>query len=149
MQIKTVEQNKKDFLDLLLLGDEQEDMIDKYLERSELFTLYEDGLKGACTVTCESKGEYEIKNIAVYPQFQRCGYGGKLIEYAFSYYAGSIEVMYVGTGDCPSALGFYKAHGFTESHRIKDFFTNNYAKPIFEGGIQLIDMVYLKRENFG
>lgn len=30
MEIKIIEDNKKDFLDLLLLADEQEDMIDRY-----------------------------------------------------------------------------------------------------------------------
>ena len=39
--IVTVSENKKDFLDLLLLGDEQEDMIDRYLARGELFVLYD------------------------------------------------------------------------------------------------------------
>ena len=45
MEIKIIESNKKDFLDLLLLADEQESMIDKYLDRGNLFALYDDGLK--------------------------------------------------------------------------------------------------------
>ncbi len=36
MEIKIIESNKKDFLDLLLLADEQENMIDKYLDRGIL-----------------------------------------------------------------------------------------------------------------
>ncbi len=39
MEIKIIESNKKDFLDLLLLADEQESMIDKYLDRGKLFAL--------------------------------------------------------------------------------------------------------------
>ena len=39
MEIKLITSNKKQFLDLLLLADEQESMIDKYLERGEMFAL--------------------------------------------------------------------------------------------------------------
>jgi len=51
----------------------------------------------------------------------------------------------VGTGETPAILSFYKSCGFELSHRVKNFFTNNYNHPIFEGDIQLIDMVYLKK----
>lgn len=36
MIIKRVTGTKKDYMDLLLLADEQESMIDKYLERGEM-----------------------------------------------------------------------------------------------------------------
>ena len=36
MQIKEVKRNKKQYLPLLLLADEQEDMIDRYLESGTL-----------------------------------------------------------------------------------------------------------------
>ena len=39
MEIKQVFENKKQYLDLLLLADEQEDMIDRYLEGGEMFVL--------------------------------------------------------------------------------------------------------------
>lgn len=70
MEIKLITSNKKQFLDLLLLADEQESMIDKYLERGEMFALYDDGLKAISVVTCEGEGIYEIKNIAVCPSLQ-------------------------------------------------------------------------------
>ena len=55
MEIKLITSNKKQFLDLLLLADEQESMIDKYLERGEMFALYDDGLKAISVVTCDLK----------------------------------------------------------------------------------------------
>lgn len=61
---KKVISDKKEFLELLLLADEQESMIDRYLERGDMFVLYDDGLKACCVVTCEGEGIYEIKNIA-------------------------------------------------------------------------------------
>lgn len=130
---------------LLLLADEQESMIDKYLERGEMFVLDDNGIKGECVVTKEADGSYELKNIAVLPDCQRRGYGKRLIDYVFSHYADCNRLL-VGTGDVPSALDFYRQCGFKESHRIKNFFTDNYDHPMFEDGKQLVDMVYLKRE---
>lgn len=144
MKIEKVTADKKTYLDLLLLADEQEDMIDKYLDRGEMFVLYDDNVIAECVVTKEAEGVYELKNIAVSPAFQRQGYGKHLIEYVFSYYI-DCKSMLVGTGDVPSSLGFYHSCGFCESHRIKNFFTDNYDHLMFEGGTQLVDMVYLKR----
>ena len=145
MNIRKITENKKDHLPLLLLADESEDMIDKYLERGEMFVLDDGGIRAECVVTKEADGVYEIKNIAVAPDCQRRGYGKALVEFLLSYYA-ECETMLVGTGDCDSALGFYIGCGFTESHRVKNFFTDNYDHPMFECGKQLIDMVYLKFE---
>ena len=68
MEIKKVISDKKEFLELLLLADEQESMVDRYLER-DMFVLYDNGLKAACVVTREGEGIYEIKNIATVPFF--------------------------------------------------------------------------------
>lgn len=144
MNIERVSGNKKDYLELLLLADESEIMIDKYLEHGEMFIIDDNGVKAECVVTKESDGIYEIKNIAVLPNCQRSGYGKNLIDYVFNYYAGC-KAMFVGTGDVPSALSFYKACGFAESHRKENFFVDNYDHLMFEDGIQLVDMVYLKR----
>ena len=145
MNINKITVNKKEYLDLLLLADEQENMIDKYLDRGDMFVLEDNGVKAECVVTKEADGIYELKNIAVLPDYQRKGYGKKLIESLFSNYT-DCKTMLVGTGDCPSSLTFYKSCGFTESHRVKNFFVDNYDNPIIEDGIQLVDMVYLKRE---
>lgn len=143
--IKKITNDKKTYIYLLLLADEQENMIDKYLDRGDMFVLDDNGIKAECVVTQEADGIYELKNIAVAPEFQRKGYGKFLIEYVFAYYF-DCNRMLVGTGDMPSSLGFYHKCGFTESHRINNFFVDNYDHPMFEDGKQLIDMVYLKRE---
>ena len=145
MEIKKVISDKKEFLELLLLADEQESMIDRYLERGDMFVLYDNGLKALCVVTREGEGIYEIKNIATVPFFQRQGYGKCLIEFLFEYYQGKCSEMLVGTGDVPSSRSFYEHCGFTVSHRIKNFFTDNYDHPMYEDGVQLVDMIYLKK----
>ena len=141
MEIKKVISDKKEFLDLLLLADEQEDMIDRYLERGDMFVLYDDGLKALCVVTREGEGVYEIKNIATVPFFQRQGYGKRLIEFLFEYYQGKCSEMLVGTGDVPSSRSFYEHCGFAISHRIKNFFTDNYDHPMYEDGLKALCVV--------
>lgn len=81
MKIFEVNDNKKAYIELLLLADEQEDMIDKYLDRGTMYVLDDDGVKAECVVTDENDGILEIKNIATYPQFQKRGYARILIEF--------------------------------------------------------------------
>ena len=47
--------------------------------------------------------------------------------------------------DSPLTIPFYEKCGFVRSHKIPNFFTDNYDHLIYEGGVQLIDMVYLQR----
>ena len=145
MNVAIVKKNKKDFLGLLLLADEQEDMIDRYLDRGTLFALYDDGLKSVCVVTDEGNGTFEIQNLATYPQFQKKGYGRYLLNHICDYYKGTATTIIVGTGDTPIIIPFYENSGFTFSHRQKNYFPEHYDHPIHEHGVQLIDKVYLKR----
>ena len=146
MEIKLIKENKEQFMELLLLGDEQEDMIKKYLFRGELFVLYDDDLKTVSVVTNEGDGIYEIKNIATYEKYQGRGYGTKMIKYIIKNYENQCNKLLVGTGDSDKILSFYKNCGFSYSHTLKDFFINNYDHHMFEDGKQLIDMIYLKMD---
>ena len=62
-------------------------MIDKYLERGDLFALYDDGLKSICVVTGESPDTCELKNIATYEAWHGKGYGSRLIQYISDFYS--------------------------------------------------------------
>ena len=145
MDIRRIESGKRDFLPLLLLGDEQEDMIDRYLDRGTLLALYDGGLRAVCVVTKEAPGVFEIKNLAVEPAFQRQGYGRAMVRHVAGACrtAGGTRLL-VGTGDSPLTVPFYLACGFTPSHRVENFFLDHYDHPIFEGGVQLRDMVYFR-----
>lgn len=146
MRITKIEDNNKiNFMDLLLLADEELEMIEKYLLCGEMFALYDDDLKSVCVVTRENDDVCELKNIATYEKWHGKGYGSKLLNYIFSYYKNKYTTMLVGTGDIPWILQFYQKNGFRSSHRIKDFFTDNYDHPMFEDGVQLVDMVYLSK----
>ena len=138
MDIVHVRNHKKAWLPLLLVGDESEAMIDRYLERGELFVLHDPDARGLCVVTREGEGVAEIKNLAVAAVWRRRGYGRALIEFV-------CHSLQLGTGEVPSTLAFYRACGFVPFDRIPDFFTRNYPQPIVEEGILLRDMVYLRR----
>ncbi|MCR5316931.1 MAG: GNAT family N-acetyltransferase [Treponema sp.] len=145
MEIKEIVKNKKDFLALLLLADEQEDMVDRYLEKGRMFVLDDGGVKAECVVTDEGNGLLEIKNIATDSKSQGKGYGKKLIEFVSQKFHGTFTTLQVGTGDSPLTIPFYEKCGFKRHHAVKNFFTENYDHPIFEAGIQLVDMIYLQK----
>ena len=122
---------KKRYLPLLLLADEQESMIDRYLERGELYVMLNEQTQEAlavAVVTLEGEGVCELKNLAVSPSYQRKGLGSQMVEYLFDRYKDSCHTMFVGTGD---------------SH---DFFTRHYDHPIVEEGKVLRDMVCFRKE---
>lgn len=145
MKIQKVEENKKQYLELLLLADEQEDMIDRYLDEGTMYILEENGVKAECVVLDVGNGVLEIKNIATDPICHGEGYGRALIEFVAEKYRGQYSVLQVGTGDSPLTIPFYEKCGFVRSHTIRNFFVDNYDHPIYECGIQLVDMIYLQR----
>ena len=146
MRILEVGKNKKQYMELLFLADEQEDMIDKYIKRGTMFILDDNGVKSECVVTDEGKGILEIKNIATIPNFQGMGYGKILIDFVVAKYKNQFLTLQVGTGDSPLTIPFYEKCGFIRSHSIQNFFIDHYDHPIYEQGIQLIDMIYLQRK---
>lgn len=141
-----VADDKRKFMDLLLLADEQADMVERYLHKGTMFVLDECGVKGEIIVTNEGNGVLEIKSLAILPEFRRRGYGRALIEFICERYKDGFDTVQVGTGDSPLTIPFYISCGFTPSHRVKDFFTENYDHPIIEAGVILKDMIYLTRK---
>ena len=43
-------------------------------------------------------------------------------------------------------IPFYEECGFVRHHIVKNFFTDNYDYLIYECGVLLVDVVYLRRE---
>lgn len=146
MEIRQVSENKAQYMDLLFLADEQEEMIYRYLDKGEMFVLLDPEVVGECVVCDLGDGVFEIKNIATDPKYQGKGYGRALIDFVMDHYRSRCHTMLVGTGDSPLTVPFYLKCGFTEHHRVKNFFTDNYDHPIFEAGVQLVDMVYFSKK---
>lgn len=146
MEINQITENKRDYMDLLLMADPQEDMIERYLDAGEMFVLSENAdVLTVCVVTSAGDGACELKNIATASPYQRQGYGKYMIRYICEHYSGQYEIMYVGTGNSRKTLDFYRECGFVNSHIAAGFFADNYKEPIYEDGVRLLDMIYLKK----
>ena len=130
MEIIEIIDNKKVYIELLLLADEQEDMIARYLDKGKMYVLDDNGIKCQCVVTNEGNGVLEIKNIATVPEYQGKGYAKAMIDFIIAKYREDYSVLQVGTGDSPSTIPFYEKCGFVRSHIIPNFFTENYNHPI-------------------
>ena len=162
MKIYLIEEDKRKYLPLLLLADEQESMIDRYLDRGTLYVLEDEDVKTAgvardeedrtenvkavCVVTDEGEGVLEVKNLAVEPKSQRKGYGRAMLHFIKEMYRDSFSIFQVGTGDSPLTIPFYEKCGFRRFHVIKNFFIDNYDHPIYEDGKQLVDMIVLRQK---
>lgn len=131
--------------ELFLIGDEEEEMLMKYFNQGVMFLIYDKGLKGGIIIVESGENTIEIKNISIYEEFHRKGYGKKLIEHIFSRYKKRYRRVIVGTGNSPRTIPFYKALEFKQYFVVKDFFIKNYSEKIFEDGVQLKDMIYLEK----
>ena len=122
MEIREVTDNKRDYLPLLLLGDEQESMIARYLDRGTLYVLDDQGVKGLCVVTDEGGGVLELKNLAVEPAFQGKGYGRAAVEKLIALCRESGKYDVLGLGCKPenaAGMGLYKSLGFTPTGEVE------------------------------
>lgn len=142
--IREVGADKKQYMPLLLIGDESELMIGRYIDKVNLYVgfLNEEPI-ALCAVEPVGADVLEIRNLAVLSDHRRHGYGRRMLEFAESLHPGATFVL--GTGETPSTLRFYKSCGYSYSHRVPGFFTENYPDPIIEEGIVLCDMIYLKK----
>ena len=147
MKIQQITEQKRAYLELLLLADPQEDMIDKYLDSGDMFALYDMGeVQSVCVVVLLKNQKCELKNIVTREEARGRGYARALIHYICEHYSNQCDTMYVGTGNCVKSIGFYEKCGFVNSHIVMNFFVDHYKEPIFEDGKQLTDMIYLKKK---
>jgi len=133
---------------LLLLADE-EDAIRKYIYNSSVYTLYYKPQKdpiGVIAISRANESEIEIKNIGVLESFRNNGIGSLLINYVkeIAYKENYTEII-VGTADNGiNQIRFYERNGFVKYAVKKNYFIDNYSRPIVDDGVLLKDMVMLK-----
>ena len=70
--------DKKHYLPLLLLADEQNSMVDRYLDKSEMFVLDEDGVKGEIVVFERPDAYAKLKILQSFPNFKTAVTAGSL-----------------------------------------------------------------------
>lgn len=133
---------------LLLLADETIEAINKYLFQSDVYlAIHEERPVGVFCLYPIDAHTTEIKNIAIDKDHQRLGIGSYLLaEAARLAKAQAYKVLIVGTPDgAIPQIAFYKKNGFIPYSIRKNFFLENYELPIYENGIQLKDMLMLKK----
>ncbi|MFD2554930.1 GNAT family N-acetyltransferase [Sphingobacterium tabacisoli] len=134
---------------LLLLADETRYAIDKYVFDSDVYVLKEGEKELAvfCLYPID-RDTLELKNIAVSSDLQGRGIGSLLIKEIITIAQREhYKQLLVGTADCGvDQIRFYERNGFVKFAVKKDFFVHNYEEPIIENGVQLRDMVMLRRD---
>ena len=115
MKIIEVTENKKEYLDLLLLADEQENMVDCYLDNGRMYILDDNGVKSECVITGERNGVLEIKNIATVPEHQGKGYAKPAVQLILqeirTHYPNANIYLSVYAENHP-AIALYRSFGF-------------------------------------
>lgn len=124
--------------DLLLLADENQILIDKYLPGSQLYVLETDGKVVGVGVLQINGTAGEIMNIAVAPDYQRKGLGRAMIQAltdaAVRQGVGQLRIATGNSGIGQIAL--YQQEGFELIAIDRDYMLRNYTNPIWENGIQ-------------
>lgn len=144
-EIRPVKNDKKKYLDLLLLADPSEEMVDRYLEAGDMFVMFL-GVTPVCEAVAAglNGGDCELKNLATAGPFQKRGYAGRMISFLSDFYRPRYRRMLVGTSE--GNFRFYRSCGFRFSHVVKNFFTDYYPGPVIDNGAVLTDMTYFVKE---
>ena len=147
--IRQLQKNEEIPYKLLLLADETIEAINRYINDSEIFIFENDNETiGVYVLQKISDDTIEIKNIAVDTKHQGRGIGKLLLRDAsLRAKAKGFKTIVIGTGDIATKqLRLYQKEGFEIFGLKKGFYTDNYPNPIYENGVQLKDMVMLKKE---
>ncbi len=149
LHIKPIANKEEIPFDLLELADPSRSQINSYLNKGFCFIgCVESKTVGVLVLNKISSTVIEIKNIAVKDTEQGKGFGKALLKYSekISQELG-FEKLIIGTGNSSiGQLALYQKEGFEIDRIEKNFFLNNYTKPIFENGIQCKHMVILEKK---
>ncbi|HEY6598791.1 MAG TPA: GNAT family N-acetyltransferase [Pseudomonadales bacterium] len=133
--------------DLLLDADPSRARVESYLsdELTRVAKL-DDVVIGVYALQRIDATSFELMNIAVAESHQGTGLGRRLLGHAIGLAESKgARVIEVGTGNSSfDALRFYQRAGFRIVGVLVNHFVDNYDEPIYENGIQCIDMVRLR-----
>lgn len=138
---------REKLLDLLVLADEDINVVKEYINEGKMFEINIMNKRAGVIQIIERDGYSEVKNIAITPDLQGQGIGKKALRFVeqISYDDGA-QLMKVGTANSSiKNIVFYQKAGYRLDSITHDYFTN-YKEPIFENGIQAIDMLYFSKE---
>ena len=133
--------------ELLLDADPSRARVEGYLS-DELTRVakFDDAVIGVYALSRHDATHFELMNIAVVDAYQGTGLGRRLLGHAIGLAESKgARVIDVGTGNSSfGALRFYQRAGFRIVGVVPNHFVDNYAAPIFEDGVQCVDMIRLR-----
>ena len=144
LDFRKIDSDRSAYIPLLLEGDEDMAMLNRYLDRGDLFGLFDnENVVTLALVTAEGDCA-ELMNIVTVEKHRGKGYGSLMLSYLSKEFS-AYGYLIAGTGDCSPARLFYEKNGFSLSGLRKGFFLQ-YDHPVIENGRMLTDMVlYRKR----
>lgn len=134
--------------DLLLLADPSRSLIDAYSSNSVIYVaVIEGAITGVYVLHHINRETAEIKNIAIAKEHQGQGLGTLLLNNAvIQAKEKGYNILIIGTGNSSfGQLYLYQKLGFEIQEIRMNFFTDNYAEPIYENGIQCKHMIMLSQ----
>jgi len=131
-------------MSLLLIADPDEREVKKYLKGASILIAKDKGALIGIAVLVTENDKFELINIAVEESSQGKGVAKLLITDVMTLAKNmGAKQLFVGTGNSSlSQLALYQKCGFRMSSIKTDFFVS-YPDPIYENGIQCLDMVVL------
>ncbi|GIN99884.1 putative N-acetyltransferase YvbK [Brevibacillus halotolerans] len=149
MEIRMIHETEDLPMELLLLADPSERLVKEYVARGQCYIMEQDGRIIGTYVLIPTRPEtVELVNVAVDEELHGKGYGKQLVLHAIeSARLNHYKTIEIGTGNSSVVqIALYQRCGFRMTHIDKDFFIRHYDEPIFENGIQCIDMVRLSQD---
>lgn len=136
-------------LALLLDANPDERQVAAHLAHGELHVARKNGIPVGVAIICRTAADtWEIMNCSVSPDCRRQGYGTALVRHALDV-IGSKGARYaeLGTSNTsPGPMALYRSCGFYVTGTIKNHFTDNYPEPVWDNGVQCIDMIRMRAD---
>ncbi|PRS81019.1 MULTISPECIES: GNAT family N-acetyltransferase [unclassified Bacillus (in: firmicutes)] len=146
IQIQPLSRDQSLPMDLLLLADPSKEKVLVYVQSGSCYAAFhEEDVIGVYVLSSLSQHTVEIMNVAVKESWQGKGIGKQLIRHAIAEAkAAGFHRIEIGTGNSSiQQLALYQKCGFRLTSIDRDFFLKHYDEPIYENGIQCMDMVRL------
>lgn len=138
-----------DILHLLLDADPDERQVADHLAHGELHVARRQGQPAGVVLIRQTAPDiWEIMNCAVAPEYRRQGCGAALVRHALRVIKNKgARYAELGTSDAaPGPMALYRSCGFHVTGVIPNHFPDNYPEPIWDNGVQCIDMIRMRAE---
>lgn len=135
--------------ELLLDADPDERQVADHLAHGELYVARNCGsAAGAIVIRQTAENTWEIMNCSVAPEYRRQGCGTALVLHALNVIRNKgAQYAELGTSDAsPGPMALYESCGFRISGIVKNHFTDNYPEPVWDNGVQCIDMIRMRAD---